>query len=231
MKCMVCCFLVHGPRYETVECTQDMHNEHRNKDLKLQKRKQEQSCDANAHLSIPESFRVVLIRRSLKKKKHKKSFPFLSFLKLQPYVHGKEHLQWTGSLKCFQNNRCSCSVERWLYFLPNHFKIHTVWTWKWFVHHVWKKVKRQKIVLPTLGDGDAWLKKRCPQHYDNWFCLWKKINRKKDFCFSQLITTGTIKHYRHKVKRRNPDESKSLLFTTGITDYMQLLVIRTHKKK
>ena len=71
---MVCCFLVHGPRYETVECTQDMHNEHRNKVLNPQKRKQEQSCDANAHLSIPESFRAVLIRRSLKKQQQEE-FP------------------------------------------------------------------------------------------------------------------------------------------------------------
>jgi hypothetical protein len=37
VKCMVCCFLRHGLRYETVECTQDMHNEHRN-EIKPQKK-------------------------------------------------------------------------------------------------------------------------------------------------------------------------------------------------
>ena len=57
VKCMVCCFLRHGPKYETVECTQDMHNERQKYiDLKPQKRKQELSCDAHTNLSIPEKF-------------------------------------------------------------------------------------------------------------------------------------------------------------------------------
>ena len=182
---MVCCFLLHGPRYETVECTQDMHNEH-TKWRGFKRKRQELLLRARTIL-LP--FGVRFLFDDLFS-----SFFFLKFENnkqkkdglLKPYVHWKKNTLTVDQivlvffLKVFffffkgwkiqSKGDNKFSVESHLF--------HTVWTWKWFVHHVFFFSKQENINRffqhwETVSTTKSFFGKKpqYSQHYDSWWIV------------------------------------------------------------